>query len=67
MLHQRMFAAYYDEGISELVDQPDLEGLQREESLVRWQGPIAQSPQCAGADAADADQTPEQVFPPFPA
>ena len=59
--------AIVDEGISEFVDQPDLEGLQREESLVGWQGPIAQSPQCAGIDAADADQTPQQAFPPFPA
>ena len=38
--------AFVDEGISELVDQPDLEGLQREESLVRWQGPIAVSTVC---------------------
>ena len=59
-----LLVAIVDVGINELVNQPH---LQREESLVGWQGSIAQSPQCARVDASDSYQTPEQVLPPFPA
>ena len=59
-----LLVAIVDVGTNELVNQPH---LQREESLVGWQGPIAQSPQCAGVDASDSYQTPELVLLPFPA
>ena len=53
-----------DGRISHLVYKEHLEGLQGEPAFVAGQWSVAQLPQSAGADDADAEEGPEEVFQP---